>query len=323
MLQYRLIHDTDEFAEGNCERLVLYIIHNDITYEHHVSDRYDTSRVIQHLQDFTIEYANVYINASYYSMTFRLMPIGENIQLIISLRNKIVELEKQILAMPKSIPIQKPPEYLPPNLTLLNEIQYLPWDTLEDLFYMYPLREIFPEFISTVPFRHIYTPTEKYIHKMFELEPYEFEIDINTFDPNDVNLNEYIEANVSDNFSQLARSCDKPYVQDKKINIHVLNWINQIFLYYICKGLYNKGIDQRNPIGRCVSKRVGLQMFEIYFVSANIFINSNTCKIQILKQLVPNCLSVVKLLNDTYTSFKYRMNFYIDDWTAPPVVVYV
>jgi hypothetical protein len=326
MLQYRLIHDTDEFAEGNSERLVLYIIHNDITYEHHVSDKYDTSRVIQYLKDFTIEYANVYINASYYSMTFRLMPIGENIQLIISLRNKIAELEKQIQVIPKSIPMQKPPKYLPPNLTLRHEIQYLPWDTLEDLFYMYPLdtsEELYKSFHKNISSyngaksgRYTYEGYSVgglmlYSHRLFIDGLQFFKIDIDTFDPNDMELNRFIEENKSEPYCKLSKSCKQPFTYNKKINIHILNFISYISRYYILQT--GPGLGSKPPFIHC------------YVNSSHLYIRIFGNTGRYYKSEIYGDIGIyhVNRFPGTLSFHKYRMNFYINDWSAPPVVVYV
>ena len=304
-----MTNDTDDFVEGTKEQLVLFVIHNDITFEHYIDHIYDTQRIIQNIKDFTIELMGEYINVKYYSMTFRLNPVGDNIKLIISLQERITTLEKKLSEIPKQITMQKkPPEYLPPNLSLLCEVEYLRWDTLEDLFYMYPLNKKFHGFSNDgygyYKLEITKNQSDRLAHEIFRPgHTHEFKINFETFNPNDIDLDDYIKANSHLNFKELSRSCKSPFIQNKKINTHILNWITEIFLYYILCW-----INQKNKLP-----------------SANIFINQYVCKMQILEQQIPSCQ--IKFMADPHrvelTKFKFRINFYIDDWTEPPVVVYV
>ena len=307
MLQYRLTNDTDDFVEGAKEQLVLFVIHNDITFEHYIDHIYDTQRIIQNIKDFTIELMGEYINVKYYSMTFRLNPVGENVKVILKLHEEITQLKKQIADIVQQ-PVQRPPSYLPPNLSLLCEVEYLRWDTLEDLFYMYPLNKKFHEFANNgygyYKLGIAGNQSDRLAHEIFRPGyTHEFKINFETFNPNNIDLDDYIKANTHLNFKELSRSCKPPFTQNKKINIHILNWITEIFLYYIICW-----VSQQNKLP-----------------SANIFINQYICKMQILEQHIPSCQ--IKFIPDHYrvelTKFKFRINFYIDDWAAPPVVVYV
>ena len=314
MLQYRKTHNTnDDFeAEGDRQQLILFAIYNDITYEHHVEHIFDIQRIIEHINDFTVHFMDEFIDIKYYSMTFRLNPVGENVQVILKLRNEIAQLKKQIAEHPIIQPLfqqpiiqQRPPSYLPPNLSLLCEVEYLPWDTLEDLFYMYPLNGMYKRWYNDGYGYYQLGAYQngKLAHELFRPGYSEFKINFETFNPNDIDLDDYIKANSHLNFKELSRSCKSPFIQNKKINTHILNWITEIFLYYILCW-----INQKNKLP-----------------SANIFINQYVCKMQILEQQIPSCQ--IKFMADPHrvelTKFKFRINFYIDDWTEPPVVVYV
>jgi len=321
MLQYRKTHNTnDDFeAEGDRQQLILFAIYNDITYEHHVEHIFDIQRIIEHINDFTVHFMDEFIDVKYYSMTFRLNPVGENVQVILKLRNEIAQLKKQIAEHPLFQPIiqQRPPSYLPPNLSLLCEVEYLPWDTLEDLFYMYPLNKKFNTWVDNGYgyYRLGNLPSEIklgwIVHEIFcPGHTFEFKINFETFNPNDVDLDDYIKANSHLGFKELSRSCKPPFIQNKKINIHILNWITEIFLYYILCW-----INDNNH------KRSSANNYKL--PSANIFINQYVCKMQILEQHIPSCQIKFIVGMTELTKFKFRMNFYIDDWSAPPVVVYV
>ena len=306
MLQYRLVNDTNDFAEGTSHKMVLFMIHNDVTYEHHVDQTYDTSRIIATMGSFIIDVHNEYIDAKYHSATFRLMPVGENIALIIKLRAEVESLKQQLSTR------QTPPDYLPPNLSLLCTIEYLPWDTLEDLFYMYPLDgALITDVYSNRQHLYIKMPNIHnfygFRHKMFNTHPHIFDVPIDLFDPQDDQLNNLIKLNKEKSFYyNLSKSCNLPYTQNKKINMHILNWITIIFRHYIL---------QTAPGGKQIS--------------INCFITESRCTLQILTLLIPSYQSVHSETIDQYgyvgkfAEYKYRMNFYIDDWSAPPVVVYV
>jgi len=107
MLQYRKTHNTnDDFeAEGDRQQLILFAIYNDITYEHHVEHIFDIQRIIEHINDFTVHFMDEFIDVKYYSMTFRLNPVGENVQVILKLRNEIAQLKKQIAEHPLFQPL--------------------------------------------------------------------------------------------------------------------------------------------------------------------------------------------------------------------------
>lgn len=319
MLQYRLTNDTDDFVEGVKEQLVLFIIHSGITYEHYIDHKYDTQRIIQHIDEFTVEPMIEYINVKYYSMTFRLNPIGENIKLIIQLQERIAVLEKKLMEIPKQITIQKPPEYLPPNLTLLHEIQYLPWDTLEDLLYMCPLdksEELYKKFNieirdyngGIIKFNYkMILPNNPHrealiSHKLFIDGLQFFKIDIDTFDPDDLELNRLIDENKANPYGKLSKSCKQPFTYNKKINIHILNFISYIVQYEILSA----AADNRS-----------LQPF------IHCYINSSHLYIHMLRSKVSKFYKLEMNGHATAYFHKYRMNFYIDDWSAPPVVVYV
>ena len=334
MLQYRLTNDTDDFVEGAKEQLVLFVIHNDVTFEHYIDHIYDTQRIIQNIKDFTIELMGEYINVKYYSMTFRLNPVGDNIKLIISLQERITTLEKKLSEIPKQITMQKkPPEYLPPNLSLLCEVEYLRWDTLEDLFYMYPLDETYenykkfnkqsspyPHIINYNYVFHVYDDKDNIslmTHKAFINDLLNLDIAIDTFDPNDTELNKIIADNENDEeYYELSKSCLPPYTQNKKINIHILNFISYISRYYI-------------------TSLTSLP----HTISIHCYVSPESLFIQIIKYKRDqfHCVEIngdrgkysyrylPHMPSQTSTSYyhKYRMNFYIDDWAAPPVVVYV
>ena len=338
MLQYRLTNDTDDFVEGAKEQLVLFVIHNDVTFEHYIDHIYDTQRIIQNIKDFTIELMGDYINVKYYSMTFRLNPVGDNIKLIISLQERITTLERKLSEIPKQITMhQKPPEYLPINLTLLHTIEYLRWDTLEDLFYMYPLDETYenyktfnkqssqfktlpggnqpyqPIFKNRINFNYVFQvsddpPTALMTHKSFINDLLNLDIAIDTFDPNDTELNKIIADNENDEeYYELSKSCLPPYTQNKKINIHILNFISYISRYYITSLPYT--------------------------ISIHCYVSPESLFIQIIKYKRDqfHCVEIngergkycIDYRDATSYYHKYRMNFYIDDWSAPPVVVYV
>jgi hypothetical protein len=320
MLQYRKTHNTnDDFeAEGDHQQLILFVIYNDITYEHHVEHIFDIQRIIEHINDFTVHFMDEFIDVKYYSMTFRLNPVGENVQVILKLRNEIAQLKKQIAEHPiiqQPIIQQRPPSYLPPNLSLLCEVEYLPWDTLEDLFYMYPLREILDcswnDGFNNIGFSY---NAQFYTNDIFKDPLTTPTFNIDSFNPEDAELDKYINIiHAEVDFGVLARSCNPPYTQNKKINIYVLYWITLIFSYYalyVTTPLYKR----QSPSSTS-------------FISANIFINHNTCKMQILNQRSPNHQLEIKINQQQQgmkaITFKYRINFYIDDWSAPPVVVYV
>ena len=308
MLQYRLTNETDDFVEGSKEQLTLFIIRDEITYEHHLDQAYDTQRVIDHLAEFTIEYIDVFIDVKYHSMTFRLNPVGDNIRVILSLQNKVIELEKKLEQISRSKAIQKVPDYLPPNLTLLAEIQYIPWDTLEDLFYMYPFED---KCMS-----YTYRPLDKfngwdYVSRgecrfkpdLFNKDQNKIDIDIISFDPVDLKLDDYIMSNKEKKYFELSKSCNPPYTKNKKINIHILNFIKYIFQYYIFKHIYHshqKGMSNNT------------------FPSIECFINYNKCILRIVKKEF-DAEGTKYIINP----YKYRMSFYIDNWEELPVVVYV
>jgi hypothetical protein len=304
MLQYRLTNETDDFVEGSKEQLTLFIIKDEITYEHHIDQSYDIKRVIDHLSEFTVEYMDTFINIKYYSMTFRLNPIGDNIHLIISLRSKVAELEKKLEEINLSKIVQKVPDYLPPNLILVAEIQYLPWNTLEDLFYMYPFEdkcmlETFRPLDKFNGWDYISRGGYKFKPDCFNKDQNKIDIDIISFDPVDIKLDDYIISNKEKKYFELSKSCNPPYTKNKKINIHILNFIKYIFQYYIFKNISKVKHEDTFPSIEC-------------------FINYNKCILRIVKREF-----YTEGIKSIINPYKYRMSFYMDNWEELPVVVYV
>jgi hypothetical protein len=145
-------------------------------------------------------------------------------------------------------------------------------------------------------------------HKSFINDLLNLEIVIDTFDPNDIELNKIIADNdVNEEYYELFKSCSPPYTHNKKINIHILNFISYISRYYIT----------------CYS----------HTISIHCYVSTESLFIQIIKYARDQFYEVeingergkyyMGICWATSYYHKYRMNFYIDDWSAPPVVVYV
>ena len=96
MLQYRLTQETNADFEAEGQSLILHITHDDITYEHQLNPMFDCQKIISNINKFDIEYHNEFINAKYNDTTFRLLPVGENIKVILKLRAEIAELRSKI-----------------------------------------------------------------------------------------------------------------------------------------------------------------------------------------------------------------------------------
>ena len=123
MLQYRLTQETNADFEAEGQSLILHITHDDITYEHQLNPMFDCQKIISNINKFDIEYHNEFINAKYNDTTFRLLPVGENIKVILKLRAEIAELRSKISIIMSTLECKKTSSILHFSVTHNKPVQ--------------------------------------------------------------------------------------------------------------------------------------------------------------------------------------------------------
>ena len=216
MLKYRLSEDTNEHFEGiESRELTLFIIHKDISYEYVVSNSYDINNCISVIDQFIIKPYDDYpdaITISYGSTTLQLLPVNLGYKLLHNEIHQLKERIKQLELAEYKVQIQIP-MHIPAFYHLHYEIVYEHWDNLDDLLAVYPLQNDKEQILS------IYDYIMSFMKK------------IPTFDLGD-DLSKFIDDHKNYDFVELTTSCRSSFVDNDKINIHILRYIIYMASYY-------------------------------------------------------------------------------------------